>query len=177
MSLLTLMLKRMYWYAETLQDALAQNGLEPLTRAQTFVIANIASGEHHASKIAKNLGVSRQAISLVLIELVNRGYVAMQDDANNRSYRVVDFAPGFVKKGEICLKLVKQLDAELARRIGKKTLQNFREALEAEWGAPPVLRLPGKSASRLAEGQLTASRSISTRSKQKAALERRRNAE
>lgn len=149
-TLLVNMLKGIYWFEDALEHALESNGLEPVTRAELSVVANIAMGEHRASKIAKNLGVSRQAISQILLGLTKRRMIVVKDDPRSRRSRIVSFSDSFQRDGEECLRIFAELEKELGRRIGITRLRNLESALEAEWGeAPKIGRLP-KLKSRMA---------------------------
>jgi DNA-binding MarR family transcriptional regulator len=141
--LLVHMIKGIYWFEDALEHALESNGLEPVTRAELSVVVNIAMGEHRASKIAKNLGVSRQAISQILLGLTERQMIVIEDDPSSRRSRIVRFSDNFQQDGEECLRIFAELENELGRRIGINSLRNMRGALEADWGeAPKIGRLP-----------------------------------
>ena len=62
------LLSALYWFDEALQAALKEAGIPNVSRAQSMLIANISAGEHRATRIARNLGVTRQAISLMLTQ-------------------------------------------------------------------------------------------------------------
>ncbi|UPJ48397.1 MarR family transcriptional regulator [Bradyrhizobium sp. 200] len=142
-TLLVNMLKGIYWFEDALEHALESNGLEPVTRAELSVVANIAMGEHRASKIAKNLGVSRQAISQILLGLTKRRMIVVKDDPRSRRSRIVSFSDNFQRDGEDCLRIFAELENELGRRIGIDRFRNLKGTLEAEWGeAPKIGRLP-----------------------------------
>lgn len=131
----------MYWLHDALQLALEPNGAPPLTRAQAFVVANMAAGETKAINIARNLGVSRQAISQILGELSHQGIIIVTENPDDRRSRIAKLRPGFDDDGEICNRIIKTLETELEVRIGVKRLKNLYDALEGEWGEPPVSEL------------------------------------
>ena len=139
LSLISLLTKRTYWFHDALQAALEPNGAPPLTRAQAFVIANMATGETKASNIARNLGVSRQAISQILSELSAQGIVAVTENPGDRRSRVAKLRIGFDDDGEICTRIIKALEDELETLIGPRRLSSLYDALEGEWGEPPQL--------------------------------------
>jgi len=135
-------LRAVYWFDDALQENLEAAGVGRLTRAQSLVIANVAGGEARAAKIARNLGVSRQAISQVLMELERQGYVAVKTDPHNRRARIIRLSTSFEKHGETCARIFRGLEKELAARIGKPLVESLREAFCTDWGPPP--RLTGK---------------------------------
>ena len=139
MNMITLLMKRMYWFHEALQNALEPNGIKPLTRSHSYVVANIALGENNASNIARNLGVSRQAISQLMSELEREGYIELIRNPADKRSKIARFRPGFAEEGEACARIFETLEKELGQRIGQRRLNNLRESLEAEWGEPPRL--------------------------------------
>lgn len=66
------LLTAVYWFDEGLQAALKEAGVPNVTRAQSLLIANISSGVNRASRIAKNLGVTPQAVGQMLNEASSR---------------------------------------------------------------------------------------------------------
>ncbi|HKY82158.1 MAG TPA: MarR family transcriptional regulator [Sphingobium sp.] len=132
-------MKRMYWFHDALQAAFESNGLFAITRAQAFVISNILAGEYKASNIAKNLGVSRQAVSQTLMELERIGCIELAPDPSDKRSRIVTLSAEFADHGETCAHIFDALEEELGRRIGQRKLVNLRESVEAEWGEPPQI--------------------------------------
>ena len=143
MHMIAMLMKRMYWFQEALQSALEVNGLRPISRAQASVIGNIAAGQCKASNIARNLGVSRQAISQILTELERLRYIEFAVDPNDKRSRIVRFNDAYAEEGETCARILDAIELELGQRIGRRRTGCLRESLEAEWGEPPRLgRLP-----------------------------------
>ena len=139
MQLIIALMKRLYWFQDGLQNALEPSGLKPITRTQAFIIGHIAAGEKRASKIAANLGVSRQAVSQSLTELEQLGYIELIDDPDDKRARAIRFKAEFAEEGQICSEIFEDLEEELARRIGQRRLAALRDSLDAEWGEPPHL--------------------------------------
>ena len=137
--LLALFVRRLVWLRDALQQSLVINGLPPMTRVQLLIIANVSDGERKAINIAKNLGVSRQAISQALAELENSGVILLEGDPKDRRSRIVRLAPSFERNGEVCARLLESIELELKSRIGQRRLTFLRDALEAEWGDSPVI--------------------------------------
>ena len=141
------LLGAMYWFDNAFQINLEAMGFERTTRAETFVILNIADGEQKAIEIAKNLGISRQAISQILKDFEARGWITVQADPNDRRARIVRFSQNFAARGEMCAQIIRGIIHELEERIGKQLVDALRAALAADWGDPPRLHLdfePGK---------------------------------
>ena len=139
MQLLIALTKRMEWFRDALQDSLEPNGIAPFTPAQVLVISKISSGEHRAINIARQLGVSRQAVSQILAELERRGVITVEKDVADGRSRIVKFRDQFQDNGDSCAWILAGLEDELGRRIGARRLASLRESLDAEWGEPPVI--------------------------------------
>lgn len=139
MQLLIALTKRMEWFRDGLQQSLEPNGIAPFTPAQLLVISKIASGEYRAINIARHLGVSRQAVSQILAELERRKVITVEKDAEDGRSRIVKFCDQFEDNGNQCAWILAALETELGRRIGTRRLVALRDALDAEWGEPPVI--------------------------------------
>lgn len=133
------LLTAVYWFDEALRATLKSGGWETVTRAQSLLLANITAGEHRASRLAKNLGVSRQAISQMLAELEARGLIDISADPNDGRAQVVNFSPRSAALRDAAAASLNLLEEELRQRIGAKNFEGLRGALAAEWGEPPVL--------------------------------------
>src|SRR3546814_4558823 len=73
------------WFDEAFQNSLEAAGYARTTRVESFVIVNIAAGRQRPADIARNLGVSRQAISQILKAFAQRGWIETLPDPNHRS--------------------------------------------------------------------------------------------
>ncbi|HKT72664.1 MAG TPA: helix-turn-helix domain-containing protein [Steroidobacteraceae bacterium] len=130
------LMRGVYWFDDALQDALASKGVR-LTRAESFVIINLMLGERRAINIARKLGVSRQAISQILRGLEARGYVTITQDPTDPRARIASYSATFDPHAQMCAKIIRASERELARRIGKQAFAGLREALAADWGPSP----------------------------------------
>lgn len=142
--LLVELLKGVYWIDDGLQLNLKARGLDKFvtTRAQSLLIANIAAGENRASRLAKNLGVTRQAISHMLNVMQERGIVEIETDSHDRRAQIVKFNPAWIPMRDAAREIRAGLEAELAKRIGKDAYEALTKAVSADWGKPPLLKSP-----------------------------------
>lgn len=146
------LLSAVYWFDEALQAGLRARGHQSVSRSQSMILANIAAGVHRPSELAKNLGVSRQAMSLALGELAARGLVEIEPDPNDgRAQRVV-FSPRSVEIRRDAIAVMTSLEEELAGRIGKTRFNALCAAFESDWGAPP-LDAEGKARAKTPAGR------------------------
>lgn len=131
------LLSAVYWFDEALQLKLERMGYPGLSRTQSLLLANIAAGEHRAIRIARNLGVSRQAISQILADLEARHVVTLTTDPQDKRARIVDFHPDAVELRGAASAILGDLEAVVASRIGAANFEAMRKALVADWGNPP----------------------------------------
>jgi hypothetical protein len=78
--LLLSLLQGFYWFDEGLQNYLQARGWPAVTRPQSMVMANVVLGVRRPSDIARNMGVSRQAIHATINQMIGLGMVALVDD-------------------------------------------------------------------------------------------------
>ena len=135
------LLNSMYWFDDAFQVNLESMGLERTSRVESFVLLNISAGEQRAIEIAKNIGVTRQAISQILKDFEERGWIAVTADPTDGRARIVNFSESFAERGEMCSQIIRGIVRELEDRIGKSMVDTLRVALASEWGDPPRLNL------------------------------------
>lgn len=130
------LLQAFYWFDDGLQAHLQARGWAHVTRPQSMVMVNIVTGIRRPSDIARNLGVSRQAIHATIAQMVEMGMLALEDDPlDGRSKIVVIAAKGQAMRAD-ANEAVNLLTAELARRIGPASVAALAAALGADWGPP-----------------------------------------
>ena len=87
------LLRAYYWFDESLQAGLRKNGWHDITRAQSLILSNMAFGVRRASHLARNLGVSRQAVSQMLQEMERKDLVVISADPDDGRAQIVGFSP------------------------------------------------------------------------------------
>lgn len=127
-----------HWFDEALQAGLAARGWTSVTRIQSLVLANLATGVNRAAKLARNLGVTRQAMSQTLAEMEERGLVIVSPDPDDKRARLVSFSPQSAAIRDDAIMILKVVEATLASRIGQRRMDDLRDAAAADWGAPPL---------------------------------------
>ncbi len=144
------LLTGVYWFDDALQSALRKHGWDLVTRSQSLLFANLASGEYRQSRLAKNLGVTRQAISQMLSELEQRGLIRLDVDPNDRRARIVRFSKSSAQLRDAASSVLAQLEARLKQRLGAVTYNTMQKGLAADWGelpeVDPILPAPAARA-------------------------------
>ncbi len=132
----------LFWFDESLQKSLAAAGYKPATRTQSMFLLCLAAGENRPSRLATQLGVSRQAVSHVIAELSQRGLITLAVDPKDARGRIVQYADGADDLREAARTAVAELEKLLKRRIGADAFKSLNEGLSQDWGAPALIDLP-----------------------------------
>lgn len=131
------LLQGFFWFDDGLQAALRARGWGHVTRPQSMVMINVLSGVRRPSDIARNLGVSRQAVHATIAQMAAMGMVEMRDDPDDRRTKIVALSRMGRRMRRDADAAVEALTAELVRRIGADKVKALRAAFGADWGAPP----------------------------------------
>jgi DNA-binding MarR family transcriptional regulator len=115
---------------EKLRERLQQRGWPSITRSQSMVLANVANGVTRASRLAENLGVTRQAMSQLLADMVKKGLIELIPDPDHGRAQLVQFAPQADGIREEARRVLRDLEAELEVSIGAQQMASLRQAFE-----------------------------------------------
>lgn len=144
--LLLALLQAFYWCDESLQNYLRSRGWPEVTRPQSMVMSNIVLGVNRPSDIARNMGISRQAIHATINQMVESGVVALADDPVNRRVKIVTPTKlGETMRFDAQQAMVIQTE-ELIARIGEEDYRHLTRILNRAWG-PAVTFGPGLAGS------------------------------
>lgn len=128
------LLQAFFWFDDGLQSFLQARGWEQVTRPQSMVMANVVIGVHKPSDIARNLGISRQAVHTTINQMIEMGMLELRDDINDRRAKIVAVSEKGREMGRDADLAVAAMTAELRKRIGGKNVDNLIKAFGAEWG-------------------------------------------
>lgn len=133
-NLMQLLLTYYDWFDASLQRVLESSGEKAFSKAQSSIFMNLAEGRNTAVEIARHIGVSKQAVNKTVNELVERGFLTLVTDTEDkRSKRILPTRAG-LDKGRQAAKALYELEQELSRRIGEEKAQALREILEVSPG-------------------------------------------
>ncbi|CDO35116.1 MarR family winged helix-turn-helix transcriptional regulator [Novosphingobium mathurense] len=133
------LLRSFYWFDEALQSGLKSHGWPDVSRGQSLVLVNIMLGVRRASQLARNLGISRQAMSKTLVEMEERGLIVLKPDPMDRRAQIVAFSPESETLRDDAQAILRELEGHIGRRFGKQRIARMREILREDWGAIPDL--------------------------------------
>jgi DNA-binding MarR family transcriptional regulator len=101
-----------------------------------MVMANVVIGVQNPSDIARNLGISRQAVHTTINQMVKMGILELrQDETDGRAKTVVLSDVGAEMRTDANAVMVALVD-ELRQRIGARNVDNLVKAFSQDWGAP-----------------------------------------
>jgi DNA-binding MarR family transcriptional regulator len=128
------LLHRFYWCDEGLQNSMRAAGLPTLSRTKSMIMVNISGGITRPSDLARNIGISRQAIQQTLVEMERDALVKLVPDPNDGRAKIVRFSRRGSHIGKAAFSAMNAIEAELAERLGDRTVSQLKKALFSEWG-------------------------------------------
>ena len=132
--LIIALFQRFCWLDEGLQARLRDRGWPGVSRPQSMVMTNIVSGIVRPSDIARNLGISRQAIHSTINQMVELGVVALQPDPADRRHMIVSLTETGARMRQDAQRAMDALSDQLAERLGHERFAELLATLEADWG-------------------------------------------
>lgn len=125
------------WLDDALLARLARDGWPVLTRSQAQVFAHLDRDGTSISELARRLGVTRQSAHALVEGLVELGVVELRPDPGDRRLRLVALTSEGRRLVRRADRHLRDLEDELARRIGAGRVRSLRRALVADPGPPP----------------------------------------
>ena len=156
--LMRALLHGFYWCDEGLQNSLRRAGYSGVSRTKSMIMVNISDGITRPSDLARNIGISRQAIQQTLAEMEREGLISLVVDPNDGRAKIVKFSRRGTGIGKAARKALAEIEAELGRRIGVRAMNNLKKALFTDWG--PVVNADSATESGEARARPVRSRKI-----------------
>ena len=145
--LIIALFQRFCWLDEGLQARLHDHGWPDVNRPQSMVMTNIVSGIVRPSDIARNLGVSRQAVHSTINQMVKLGIVRLDVDPDDRRHMIVSLTDLGARMRQDAQRSMDALTAQIADRLGQDRFDALLAALDADWG-DNIARAPAPSRGR-----------------------------
>lgn len=138
--LIDLLLRGYRWFEDGLLSRLEAAGWPEITRPHSLVFAHLDREGTRPSELARRIGISRQAVHQTVGELVELGLFELVPDPASRRAKLVVLTPLGRETVQSGYAIFQELEDALAERIGRTSVTELREALEADWGAPASRR-------------------------------------
>src|SRR3546814_9917192 len=116
--LIIALFQRFCWLDEGLQARLHDHGWPDVNRPQSMVMTNIVSGIVRPSDIARNLGISRQAIHSTIGQIVTLGIVRLEVDPDDPRHMIVSLTEPGARRRAAPTRSLGALSAPIAGRLG-----------------------------------------------------------
>jgi DNA-binding MarR family transcriptional regulator len=122
------------WFDNSLQNVVASSGFEPLHRTQSMIMMHIALGVSRPADIAREMGLTRQNVHHMAKSLIDAGIIDSAPDPDDPRRSLYRLSEKSSDMRNLALDTMTELEAVLEQRIGTRTLNGLRTALEADWG-------------------------------------------
>jgi len=131
------LLHAFYWMDEGLQNHFKAAGFPKVSRTQSMIMANLADGITRPSELARRIGISRQAVQQLLVDMEQRKLVRLVPDPDDARAKIVRYNSQGLEIGQVAINALTRIDAEIENRLGRKALLELRRILvESDWGEP-----------------------------------------
>lgn len=133
--LIIALFQRFCWLDEGLQARLRSRGWPDVNRTQSMVMTNVVSGTVRPAKIARNLGISRQAIHSTLAQMVKLGMISIEVDPDDRRHLIVSLTERGAHMRQDAQRAMDAMSAQIAQKIGQDRFETMVAGLLSDWGA------------------------------------------
>ncbi|MEN9684129.1 MAG: hypothetical protein RLZZ427_1880 [Pseudomonadota bacterium] len=134
--LIVSLLQGFHWFDSGVQSYLRQRGWPTLTHSQSMVMMNITIGLVRPVEIARNLGISRQAVHVTLGQIAELGMIRFADDPTDKRTKIVVLTEMGEPMRRDAQAAVQIMTDRLAKRIGAPQLAGLIAACGKDWGDP-----------------------------------------
>jgi len=131
------------WMDRCLQENLAARGWQPLSRTESSIMLFVDQGTTSPVDIARALAVSRQAVNQATKSMIERGLIVLETDPSDGRRKVLGFPPSGKAIGRDAVEIMRGMEREIEKRLGKKRLDTLRSALTKSWGEVPEIGKAG----------------------------------
>jgi len=127
--LLFLLLQSYYFLDDALQASVRKADGPNVPRLQSMFMANVAAGVERPSQIAKNLGISRQAVNTLLRELTRKELVQMVPDPTDKRAKRVQYHPQALRMVQVSRAAMATNEAAILAAVGQERFDDFIDVL------------------------------------------------
>lgn len=114
---------------DDLHDRLAAAGFTNQRAAHDAVFANVPPDGIHLTDLADRAGMTKQAMSELVVDLEQLGYVRRTADPSDRRAKLIEFTDRGWSAVRTALDAFSEIEAELAASIGPGRLRQLRRTL------------------------------------------------
>jgi DNA-binding MarR family transcriptional regulator len=115
--------------ADRLLDVVAAAGGDQMRPSFGFVLRAVAAEEPTVSRLAELLGVTKQAASRLVDDMVELGYLRRSERADDRRRKRLHLSPTGQRIRDKALAESQEMEAELRHRFGAAAVDDLRNVL------------------------------------------------
>jgi DNA-binding MarR family transcriptional regulator len=134
--LIVTLLQGFYWFDEGLQSYVRARGWPVITRPQSMIMASIEMGVRQPAAIARQLGISRQAIHTTLKSMIELGVVELVPHRDGKRGKVIVLTPDGERMRKDARAAMRLMTDVLKNRLGAADLNRAAEIMSRDWGPP-----------------------------------------
>ncbi len=131
-------------FAEALQEHLVAAGFHDHRLVHHNVMAHVAYTGIRLTELAAKAGVTKQAMSELVLDLERLGYLKRSPDPADARAKLITFTDKGRSAVDAAMQAFERMEAQLSERLGKRGLAALRgglsTALEAPLSPPPAPR-------------------------------------
>jgi DNA-binding MarR family transcriptional regulator len=116
-------------YGNLVRQAFADEGFDDMPRHGAYVLARVYGDSSAPADLARDLGISKQAVSQLIDTMVMRGYLARTPDAGDRRRMVLTLTPRGEAAATASWQAASRADTEVASRLSPDGVAALRAAL------------------------------------------------
>lgn len=132
--LIIALFQRFCWMDEGLQARLHERGWPDVSRSQSMVMTNIVSGIVRPSDIARNIGISRQAIHSTINQMEKLGILQLKVDSKDRRHVILELTETGKQMRRDAQLAMDSLTTQISNILGQEKFDSMLDALESDWG-------------------------------------------
>jgi DNA-binding MarR family transcriptional regulator len=118
-------------YAQSIRAELHAIGIDDLPRNGAFILAGVDLSGGPRQDLPSELGVTKQAVSLVIDTLVDRGYLERRPDSDDHRRVVLELTDRGHDVAGAAFRGVEAVDRQLQERVSREQIEAMRAVLIA----------------------------------------------
>lgn len=132
-----LLLARSRWFDREILAGVRSGPYAFITPGQSRLLVHMGGRPMTMPELSRRLSISRQAVHKTVGELVRRGILEVNDDPGGGHVKLVSYTIQGRQLNRDAARLIDQIEARLAARIGRERVEALRGLLGADWDTKP----------------------------------------
>ena len=128
-----LLLARNDWFSSEIFKGAKAAGYSSLTQSEARLLAHMAGKPMSMSELARRLSISRQAVHKTVAELERRDVLEVKNDPQRGNSKLVIYTAIGIELNSAGVKIIGQIEARIAQRVGAKDLEALKRILALDW--------------------------------------------